>query len=236
MRDPADGGPDATRGPDGTRGPDVTRDPDATRDLGPSGDRSLYRDRGIHPAPQVSRRRLIAGAAGLGALAAGGTAAWRLTTGDEPRVPDRPGGTVPDHGGAATSAPSGSSRKIPRGLLSIFGAPGTFGDLDGSSPIGTVEVPGWGFGPGQAAYMSAVAADGTVFIATTPFTDDQSKLTGTGMELGLFEPAQPRFSRLVIPSSTGRQTQPRAELLFSGIGGGDVSDVQVVPAPAGEQG
>jgi hypothetical protein len=63
-----------------------------------------------------------------------------------------------------------------------------FGELHGSSNIATLDVPGWGFGSGQAAFMSAVASDGTVFIATTPFTDDQSKLTGTNMELGVFEP------------------------------------------------
>ncbi|OAA21583.1 hypothetical protein UG55_10571, partial [Frankia sp. EI5c] len=218
MPDSADIDPDATRVQWGGSPADQTGRP--------AGSGGPPEDQRRRPAgsggPPVTRRRLITAVAGLGALAAGGTAAWRLAGDDPANQPWwSPDSAVPGPADGSMSAPSGSSRKIPRGLLSIFGAPGTFGDLDGSSPIGTVEVPGWGFGPGQAAYMSAVAADGTVFIATTPFTDDQSKLTGTGMELGLFEPAQPRFSRLVIPSSTGRQTQPRAELLFSGIGGGD---------------
>ncbi|WP_420497304.1 hypothetical protein [Parafrankia sp. FMc2] len=184
-----------------------------------------------------TRRRLITGVAGLGALTAGGAAAWRLAGDDPGSQPWWPSETdAPGLADGAASAPSMSSRKIPKGMLAIFGAPGSFGGLDGSSPTTVIEVPGWGFGPGQAAYMSAVAADGTVLMATTPFTDDQSKLTGTGMELGVFEPDEHRFARLVIPSTTGRQTQPSSNPLLSGIGGGDISDVLVVPAPAGERG
>ncbi|EFC79534.1 hypothetical protein [Parafrankia sp. EUN1f] len=184
----------------------------------------------------LTRRGLITGAAGLGALAAGGAAAWRLTGGGSDGQQWWPGNPdLPVRADGSTPAPTAAS-KLPQGMLTIFGAPGSFGGLDASSPIGVVEVPGWGFGPGQAAFMSAVAADGTVLIGTTPFTDDQSALTGTGMELGLFEPGTRRFTRMVVPSSTGRQTQPRTDPLFSGIGGGDISDVIVVPAPAGEQG
>ncbi|WP_018634826.1 hypothetical protein [Parafrankia elaeagni] len=221
------------------------RDPDATNEFGPAATRRSQAQPQHWPPARppgrtdsgVSRRRLIAGAGGLAAVAAGGAAAWRLTAGGPD---DQPWPSAPTDqagpGGGSTPVPPVPSRKIPRGLLSIFGAPGSFGELDDSSPISTVDVPGWGFGPGQAAFMSAVAADGTVFIGTTPFTDDQSKLTGTGMELGLFEPEERSFTRLAIPSSTGRETQPRPDPLFSGIGGGDVSDVVVVPAPAGEQG
>jgi hypothetical protein len=117
--------------------------------------------------------------------------------------------------------------------LSLYGAPDSFGDLTASRALAIVGVPGWGFGPGQAAYMSAVASDGTVFIATTPFSDDQSRPTGTDMELAVFEPASGRFTRLVVASSTGRQSEPAASAALHGIGGGDVSDVVVVPGPDG---
>ncbi|CAI7977609.1 conserved hypothetical protein [Frankia sp. Hr75.2] len=224
--------PDPTDAADRTDAAEL--DPDATNDLG-----RPRSGRPGAPAPAFTRRRLIAGVAGLGALSAAGAAAWRLLddgSGPPSWLPSPHASTPVGGATAAPSLPPGSLKEIPEDLLTIFGAPGTFGDLGSASRIDVVDVPGWGFGPGQAGFMSAVAADGTVFIGTTPFTDDQSKLTGTGMELGLFEPEGRRFTRLVIPSSTGREAQPRADPAFAGIGGGDVSDVIVVPAPAGEEG
>jgi hypothetical protein len=139
--------------------------------------------------------------------------------------------------GGVTPSPTGSPTPEPHTayLLSLYGAPGTFGGLEGSQAVHTVGVSGWGFGPGQAAYMSTVAGDGTVFVGTTPFTDDQSKLTGTGMELAVFDPAHDRFTRVVVPSSRGRLAEPRPERHYRGIGGGDVSDVLVVPGGGGAQ-
>jgi hypothetical protein len=119
--------------------------------------------------------------------------------------------------------------------MSIFGAPGSFGGLADGSGIATVDVPGWGFGPGHAAFMSAVASDGTVFLSTTPFSDDQSKLTGSDMELGVFAPGSRRFTRLVIPSTTGRTTQPAANPAYKGVGGADVSDVLAAIGPDGTE-
>ncbi|MGF7238772.1 MAG: hypothetical protein ACQSGP_28015 [Frankia sp.] len=195
-----------------------------------------------------SRRGLLVGAAGLAAFAAGGYGVARLTE-DHPDVavdrrPIPPATTPAENGGAfgravggVTPSPSASHTPEPHTayLLSLFGAPGSFGGLQGSRAVRTVDVPGWGFGPGQSAYMSTVAADGTVFIGTTPFTDDQSKLTGTGMELGVYDPARNRFTRVVVPSSTGSTAEPRPQAQYRGIGGGDVSDVLVVPAAGGGQ-
>ncbi|WP_018502842.1 hypothetical protein [Parafrankia discariae] len=237
--------PEPTDAADPTNAADAAElDPDATNDLGRHRGgrppRGRPRAPAPSPAPAFTRRRLITGVAGLGALSAAGAAAWRLLDGgsDLPslRIPSPHASTPVGGVTAAPSMPAGSLKEIPEDLLAIFGAPGTFGALGSGSRIEVVEVPGWGFGPGQAGFMSAVAADGTVFISTTPFTDDQSKLTGTGMELGLFEPEGRRFTRLVVPSSTGRDAQPRADPTFAGIGGGDVSDVIVVPAPSGEDG
>ncbi|WP_445548739.1 hypothetical protein [Frankia sp. CiP1_Cm_nod2] len=155
--------------------------------------------------------------AGLGALA--GTA--RLLFGTE---------RIYDHGDTAGM-----------GALALFGAPGSFGDLDSSQDgvrdtrIVTVDVPGWGFGPGQAAYMSTVTSDGTVFTATTPFSDNQAQPTGTGMEIAAFEPGSMRFTRLVVPSSTGRTQLPRADTGFRGVGGADVADVIVTGSAPDER-
>jgi hypothetical protein len=120
--------------------------------------------------------------------------------------------------------------------VSIIGAPGTFGEFAGDPAAGVIEVPGWGFGPGQAAYMSAVASDGTVFIGTTPFTDNQAKPTAAGMELAIFDPSARQFTRLVIPSTKGQVKLVNPDPAYHGVGGGDVSDVLVVPDPAAAAG
>jgi hypothetical protein len=167
----------------------------------------------------MRRRGLLLGAAGVGVSAAVGVLAGRLAGGGDDPGPGRD-----------RAAPGAGP---PGNLVSMFGAPGSFGEPAGGANVETVAVPGWGFGPGHAAFMSAVASDGTVFLATTPFSDDQSKLTGTTMELGVFEPDARRFTRVVIPSSTGRSSQPRADPAYHGIGGGDVGDVIVVTAGDG---
>ncbi len=186
-----------------------------------------------------SRRRLLVTAAGLGAAAGGGLIAGRLLSSEGsvpsglPRgQPSAPVGGVT----AGPSVPAGSVTRLPENLLTIYGAPGSFGEFDsGQSTVRVTEVPGWGFGPGQAAFMSAVAADGTVFVTTTPFSDDQSKLTGTDMEIEVFEPDIERFTRLVIPSTKGRLSLPRLDPIYRGVGGGDTSDVIVAPGPDGAQ-
>nr|WP_232292058.1 hypothetical protein [Frankia sp. QA3] len=188
---------------------------------------------------RLSRRRLLAGAVGLGAAAGGGLVAGRLLSSDGPTPDGLPRGHPSAPVGGVTAGPSvpaGSVTKLPENLLTIYGAPGTFGEFDGGqSTVRITEVPGWGFGPGQAAFMSAVSADGTVFVTTTPFTDDQSKLTGTDMEIEVFEPDVERFTRVVIPSTKGRMSLPRFDPNYRGVGGGDTSDVIVVPGPDGAQ-
>ncbi|MCK9876333.1 hypothetical protein MXD59_11190 [Frankia sp. Ag45/Mut15] len=187
----------------------------------------------------VTRRRLLGTGLGLGAAAAGGLLAGRLLSSDgavrgglPATRPSAPVGGVT----AGPSEPAGAVSEVPRDLLTIYGAPDSFNDLGSpGSAVRTVDIPGWGFGPGQAAFMSAVAEDGTVFISTTPFTDDQSKLTGTDMELEIFEPEAQRFTRLVIPSSRGRTSLPRFDPGYRGVGGGDTSDVLVVPGNDDEQ-
>lgn len=180
-----------------------------------------------------TRRRVLLGAVGVGLGSAVGIVAARLLRGDanEPR----PASTGANETPGWMERGEGPAKEFPTDLVSIFGAPGTFGGLTDSTVVVPVDVPGWGFGPGQAAFMSAVAADGTVFIATTPFSDDQSKLTGTNMELGVFESVAGRFTRLVIPSSSGTTSQPRADPAYRGVGGGDVGDVVVATGPDGDE-
>ncbi|MDT3441115.1 hypothetical protein [Pseudofrankia sp. BMG5.37] len=157
-----------------------------------------------------TRRRLV-GAIGLSAAGLG-AAAFGATVGVRRLLP-------------------GLAEKDTLGLLSIFGTPDSFGELAGSQTIETVGVPGFGFGPGQAAFMSVAADDGTVLIGTTPFSDDQTRPTATTMEVGIFYPEARRFSRLVIPSTAGRVSIPSPDPTVQGVGGADVADVVVVPDP-----
>ncbi|WP_374215936.1 hypothetical protein [Frankia sp. AiPs1] len=188
---------------------------------------------------RLSRRRLLVTAVGLGAAAGGGLVAGRLLSSEGSVAGGLPQGRPSAPVGGVTAGPSvqaGSVTKLPENLLTIYGAPGSFGEFDGGqTTVRVTEVPGWGFGPGQAAFNSAVSAEGTVFLTTTPFSDDQSKLTGTDMEIEIFEPDIERFTRLVIPSTKGRLSLPRLDPNYRGVGGGDTSDVIVVPGPDGAQ-
>jgi hypothetical protein len=50
----------------------------------------------------------------------------------------------------------------------VYGGAGSFSTTP--THVDAVAVPGWAFGPGQAAYFPAVAADGTIFVANLPQT------------------------------------------------------------------
>ncbi|MCL9758813.1 hypothetical protein [Frankia sp. AiPa1] len=210
------------------------------RDAGDTeADRDDTETRTPRDAGPLTRRRLLITGVGLGAAAGGGLLAGRLLSSEGATPSGMPSAHPSAPVGGVTAGPSepaGAVSELPQNLLTIYGAPDSFNELGApGSAVRTVDVPGWGFGPGQAAFMSAVADDGTVFISTTPFTDDQSKLTGTDMELEVFEPDAERFTRLVIPSDRGRTSLPRFDPSYRGVGGGDTSDVIVVPVSDGSQ-
>lgn len=127
---------------------------------------------------------------------------------------------------------------LPGPVARLYGRTGSFGGLASSSKLPTGEsfaaagVSGWQFGPGQSAYMSAVTADGSVVMATTPYTDNQMQPTGSDMELGIFSPAASRFQRLQVPSTRGYTKM----LGPDGVtGGGDIGDVQVTTVNGAER-
>jgi hypothetical protein len=123
-------------------------------------------------------------------------------------------------------------------VVSVYGRPNSFGQLAGKATlpggqsVSTVSVPSWGFGPGQAAYMSAVTSDGVVVMATTPYTDNQLCPTSSDMELGVFDPSAARFSRVVVPTTAGATA---VNAPGSSYGGGDIGDVQVVGSGGSER-
>ena len=112
-------------------------------------------------------------------------------------------------------------------LVALYGAAGTFGGLRDAqrTPSGETfaarAVDDWAFLPGQAAYFSAAAPDGTVFIANEPQTDSQYRPTATTMAVSAFNPVTERIRHLVVPTTTGRTTTAT---------GADVADVEVVRA------
>ena len=122
--------------------------------------------------------------------------------------------------------------------VQLYGRPGSFGSLGRLSrvstgqTVGTVPISSWGFGAGQSAYMSAVTGDGTVVMATTPYTDNQLQPTSSTMEVCYVQPSQRRFTRVVVPTTRGDVS---VSAPGSPFGGGDIGDVQVVGSGGNEQ-
>jgi hypothetical protein len=116
----------------------------------------------------------------------------------------------------------------------IYGRAGTFGNVinEPGSRDRTVAVDGWGFLPGQSAYFTAVDARGRVLIANQPQTDNQTLPTAVTMAVSVFDPSTNVFSNVLVPTSTGAQSA--VALDGSGVGGADVSDLQLIDGPDGQ--
>ncbi len=115
--------------------------------------------------------------------------------------------------------------------VTVFGRTGSFGTLDGSTGGDTTVMPvaDWSFLPGQAAYFTAVDADGRVVIANEPQTDNQTQPTASTMAVSVFDPRINSFDNVVIPTSNGDLTAVAND--GSGIGGADVGDLQLIGEP-----
>jgi hypothetical protein len=123
-----------------------------------------------------------------------------------------------------------------RPKVSLFGRAGSFGTVGTNASTSSVEavaVDGWGLLPGQASFFAAVDAKGRVLIANEPQTDNQTRPTATTMAISVFDPALMRFENVVIPTSTGAVSTVAMD--GSGVGGSDVSDLQIVDGPDGQQ-
>jgi hypothetical protein len=118
----------------------------------------------------------------------------------------------------------------------MFGRPGSFGTAGGVGQHGiveTVDVDGWGLLPGQASFFAAVDAKGRVLIANEPQTDNQTRPTATTMAISVFDPVSLQFDNVVIPTSKGAMSTVAMD--GSGVGGSDVSDMQMVDGPNGQE-
>jgi hypothetical protein len=128
-------------------------------------------------------------------------------------------------------------------VATLYGAAGSFGQLEtparvagGARTTVTLAIPGWGFAPGEAAYFTAVASDGTVFVANEPQTDDQTRPTAQEMAISAFTPASGRFETIVIPTSTGatRTTGPWPNASDL-VGGADIADLGLTSADGSQR-
>jgi hypothetical protein len=123
-----------------------------------------------------------------------------------------------------------------RPKVSFFGRPGSFGTVgkQGDSAVAAaVPVEGWGLLPGQASFFAAVDAKGRVLIANEPQTDNQTRPTATTKVISVFDPTSKQFNNIVIPTSKGALSTVAMD--GSGVGGSDVSDMQIVDSPEGQQ-
>ena len=70
-------------------------------------------------------------------------------------------------------------------------------------------------------------------IANAPQTDNQTRPTAVTMAVSIFDPADNHFDNLVIPTSTGASSAVAID--GSGVGGADVSDLQIVDGEFGQE-
>lgn len=111
----------------------------------------------------------------------------------------------------------------------IYGEPGAFGGLAGRDTLTTgptldmVPITDM-FEPGTAAWFTAVLPDGTVIVATEPFTDNQVNSTQTAQSVAILDPATEDWQSVKCPSTLGF-----VDIIGSNglTGGSDVSDVDV---------
>ena len=137
---------------------------------------------------------------------------------------------------AAPLSPSTAAPDPVKPAATIYGRVGSFGveaTYDVDPFVSYQPVGGWGFLPGQAAYFVVVDERGRVVIANAPQTDNQTRPTAVTMAVSIFDPTVNRFNNLVIPTSTGASSAVAID--GSGVGGADVSDLQLIDGQFGQE-
>ena len=151
---------------------------------------------------------------------------------------------------------SGDSFRVFEPPVTVYGASGTFGTLGNTVPSGQqvakVPVSRWSFDPGLHAFFTTLTGDGTVFVANMTQTSNQFLKAQCSMTVTCFNPDVPtcydattdapaKFANLRIPNWGGDIYTPRdgdtncgSDGVLRGEGS-DVSDVQAVVTPDGEE-
>jgi hypothetical protein len=97
----------------------------------------------------------------------------------------------------------------PSGTITVHGRSGSFGSLDQSVPsgqsIGLRSVPGWGFPAGVQAGATAVAGDGTVFVAGRDHRGGHGPATGRVAVIGAYQPDSGAYRAIRLRTGAGRE-------------------------------
>lgn len=92
--------------------------------------------------------------------------------------------------------------------VTVHGRSGSFGSLGSTVPSGHSlarrAVPEWGLPPGTQAGATAVAADGTVFVAGRDRSAGTGPPTAAAVSIGAYQPATGEYTVIQVPTSTGR--------------------------------
>ncbi len=156
--------------------------------------------------------------------------------------------------------------------VTLYGEAGRFGSLGqpvsacgnqvslpSCQTLSTVTVTDWQLDPGQSAYKSVVASDGTVFVGNLARSFSQFQPTATSTAITCFNPlaavcfdeetaTAKNFSTIRIPTANGFTYRLARPTFFAphplsnenqcfdtpppvGVAGGDISDLQVVTDP-----
>lgn len=109
-------------------------------------------------------------------------------------------------------AGSGLAGGPPDRTVTVHGRTGSFGALETRLPSGQPAairpVPGWGLPTGRQPGATALAADGTVFLAGRDQHDGTGAPTGRTLAIGAYQPDSGGYTTIEIPPSAGRAVAP----------------------------
>jgi hypothetical protein len=92
--------------------------------------------------------------------------------------------------------------------VTVYGRDGSFGATPDALPSGQTltrrAVPGWSFPPGQRAYRTALAGDGTVFMAGLGYNVGRLPATSDELTVAAYRPDTNAYTTVHVPTSVGR--------------------------------
>jgi hypothetical protein len=108
--------------------------------------------------------------------------------------------------GPPAAAPAPATEPVTR-TVTVYGAAGSFGSLGTGLPsgqqLGQRAVPGWGLPPGSQAGPAAVAADGTVFLASQHQPAQNGEPADGPPVIAAYQPTTGEFSTIPVPGGAG---------------------------------
>jgi hypothetical protein len=115
--------------------------------------------------------------------------------------------------------------------VAVYGADGTFGALAGWTSLSTGEtfyvtpVSGWTTGPGEMSWFTAAGLNDGICWPAQPLGAIALQPSADHAALSVLDSGSGKFTRIVVPTSTGALA---ADIVGLSVGGADIGDVQVV--------